>query len=485
MINKNNLKFVKDKFRELNIQLSKQELEFATKMFERKARALAISRRLHEKDENGDYFKYYRMLDKDTGEVDEYVWDLYFNKRNLFNNSETMNYGNDIKEFLLKSQNHLMINQEEEKFSVSRSNEVSRQIRDLNNLILTNTNLQRDNYFNKQFIQALVKKIFKIQLDNFDLTTAVRDRNFLKYFFNSESLITSDKLFWIVFDVVYSYSNFNEFNISDWERVLSRYNRLSNDEYYTERCKKVFGDIVAKHSKQFFNNTNLNEYITMYRGFLVKPTRSVRKDRKKLNNPNAHIQDEGRGFSYTLDKEQANRFASRYHFRTDFEFRKNLPTLCGSMSHNKILKNLRRDYKRVLGDNYNQNYLDLDTRRCVGTFRVKKKHIITFNVLNSETEILADPNNVELVRYDFVNDKQDAESAYWGVNKRHATRDKGSECFLELHRKQEVCSGLEKSFKDFPIQLIKEFKDPTLRASDYQNLSQQLTDKFRKEESNG
>ncbi len=481
-LNQTNLDFVDNKFRELSITLPKQELEFATKMFERKGGALGIGRRLDERDKDGNYFKYYRLINQDTGEVDEYVWNMYFNQRHLFKNHHTMDYGDDIKEFIMKSQNHLMTNQDEEEFSVGRSNEVSRQIRSLNDVVLNNLNFSDNTYVNKQILQILVKKIFKIDLDNHDLTTSVRDRNFVKYFFSCESLITSDKLFWIVFDVVYSYSNFNEFNLQDWERVLSRYDRLSNDEYYAERCRKINGDIVAKHSKNYFKETNLNEYITMYRGFLVKPHRYVRKGIKKLNNPTAHIQDEGRGFSYTLDKEQAVRFASRYHFKTDFEFRRNLPTMFGSMSYNKILKNLKRDYKKVLGANYNQNYLDVGTRRCVGTFRIKKKHIIKFDVLNSESEIFADPNNVELIRYDFVNDEQDTQSAVWNVNKNPVVKQASEECLFELMKKSDYYRGLEKYLKDLPIKLIAEFQDPTMTIDDYKNLHQNFVKKIEKED---
>ena len=379
MINKNNLKFVKDKFRELNIQLSKQELEYATYQIERHGSALALSRGGYHNDDIG------RIVDKDTNEINEHIWNIYFSKTDQIkeHNYIRNNYGSNILEFLKTRQNHLIQNQQEEKYSIGRSNEVSRYLRSLNDLILNRPILQQNTYNNHLIISAIVKKIFKIELNQRDMNFAVKDRNFLKYFFNAESLITSKKLFWIVFNVVYTYSNFNEFNLQDWERVLSRYDRISSDEYYTERCRDIFGDIVAKHSKHFFNETRLNDYFTIYRGFLVKPSRYVRKDKKKLNNSNSYIQEEGRGFSYSLDKEQAIRFACRYHFKTDFDFRKNLPTIFGSMSHNKIFKNLRRDYKKVLGSNYNQNYLDLGTRRCLGTYRVKKKDIISFNVSGS------------------------------------------------------------------------------------------------------
>ncbi len=477
-INQTNLVFVDNKFREIGITLPKQELKFATKMFERKGRALGIGSRLDERDKDGNYFKYHRLINQDTGEVDEYVWDIYINQKHTIRNFHSMDYGNNIKDFIMKSQNHLMTNQDEEKFSVKRSNEVSRQIRSLNEIV--ENKLSDNTYLNNQILSILVKKIFKIDLDNHDITTSVRDRNFVKYFFSCESLITSDKLFWIVFDVVYSYSNFNELNLQDWERVLSRYDRLSNDEYYAERCRKIKGDIVAKHSKNYFKESNLNEYITMYRGFLVKPNRYVRKGIKKLNNSKAHIQDEGRGFSYTLDKPQAIRFASRYHFNTDFEFRRNLPTLFGSMSYNKTLKNLKRDYKKVLGAHYNQNYLDVGTRRCVGTFRIKKKHIIKFDVLNSESEIFADPNNVELIRYDFVNDEQDAQSAVWNVRKKPAVEKASEECLLELMKKSDYYRGIEKYLKDLPIELIEEFKDPTMTIDDYKNLHQDFVKKVER-----
>ena len=472
-MNKKNITFVESKLKDCGVELSSQkELDFATKMFERKGKSLAIGYRLPERNENGDYFEYHRMIDKDTGEINHNVWNTYFNKKYKFRKPQNVDYGDNIKEFIMKSQNHLMINQKDEKFSISRSYEVSRHIRILNKCVLENSFFQENRYVVHQMLQAFIKKIFKIELDNHDMTTAVKDRNFLKYFFNVEGLITSKKLFWNVFNVAYSYSNFNEFNLPEWERVLSRYDRLSGDEFYADRCREIFGDVVAKSSKNFFNNINLNEYITIYRGFLVKPTRSVRKDRKKLNNSNAHIQDEGRGFSYTLDKPQAIRFASRYHFKTDFNFRKYLPTFYGSMSNNKIIKNLRRDYKKILGKNYNQNYLDIDTRRCVGTFRMKKKHIITFNVLNSESEIFADPNNVELIRYDFINDEQDTQSAIWNVRKKPAAEEASHKCLTDLIKIGDYNGSIESDIADVPLDLISDFTNPSLKKDDIDKLYQ-------------
>ena len=128
------------------------------------------------------------------------------------------------------------------------------------------------------------------------------------------------------------------------------------------------------------------------------------------------------------------------------------------MSHNKIFKNLRRDYKKVLGSNYNQNYLDLGTRRCLGTYRVKKKDIISFNVMNSESEVFVDPNNVELIRYDFVNDEQDKLSAIWNVQKDPAIKEQNEKCIYELIRNNDYDTISEDIVDAIDLEQISEFR---------------------------
>ena len=458
-MNKSNLDFIDRKFRECGISLPKQELEFATKQFEYHGQSIALSRT---KDGDGSVG---RLVDKDTKEVNEEVYNLMFNQdeRVKIKDFDSLGWGTDLVSFFKTRQNHLIQNQNEEEYSIARSNEVSRYFRKLNECVLKNTDLQKDTFVNRQFLQTIIKKIFKIELEQNDLNRAVKDRNFLKYFFNCEGLLTSSKLFWIVFDVVYTFSNFNEFNLQDWERVLSRYDRLSSDEFFLERCRKIHGDIVAKHTRDFFYGTNLDDYITIYRGFLVKPHRYVRKGKKKLNNPNAHIQDEGRGFSYSLDKEQAIRFGCRYHFKTDVDYRRNLPSLFGSMSKRKLVKNLQREYKKVLGAHYNSNYLDENTRRCFGTYRVKKRHIILFDVLSSESEVFADPNNVELVRYDFINHEQDMNSAIWNVDKEPAVFEQGQKCYENLWNSSDYYHHLEAMLEDLNLEQIEDMRLPPLK----------------------
>ena len=62
---------------------------------------------------------------------------------------------------------------------------------------------------------------------------------------------------------------------------------------------------------------------------------------------------------------------------------------------------------------YNQNYLRNDVRRCFATYKIKKKHLIFCDLPEKECEVIADPNNAELVRYDFINDQMDIDSAIY------------------------------------------------------------------------
>ena len=87
-----------------------------------------------------------------------------------------------------------------------------------------------------------------------------------------------------------------------------------------------------------------------------------------------------------------------------------------------------------------------------------------------------------MIRYDFVNDEQDTQSAVWNVNKNPVVKQASEECLFELMKKSDYYRGLEKYLKDLPIKLIAEFQDPTMTIDDYKNLHQNFVKKIEKED---
>jgi len=411
-IKNKNISFLNNQFKEIGIQLTSKELVSLEKLFVRKGKGLGLS-----------------SVDPRTNERKRF---LMVNKNNLINeecckeymklSTKTFRGFGSINHLVRKFQNIVNVYVPEKKYSIEKNNKIGSFFREYNKLFdnlnenfskldqfrNTETRLE-DSYRFCEYIREIVRENFGIGDNKYDLVGCVSDRNYIKYFFNNETYITNSKLFWIVFDVVWSFSNFNEKHYQQWSEVFLRYDRLNGG--FLDRIHLAKGKLYKDSIRDLLRQYNSDDFITVYRGFLVRKNKFVRKGILKNNNPNHFIQDEGKGYSYSLDKQQGIRFGSRYHFRSDLEIRKSLPTLFGDLSHKKIEKQLSNEYKSRFKDFYNQNYLDKDTRRCVGTFKIKKKDIIFSDCIETEAEIIADPNNVHLVRYDFINNKMDDLSA--------------------------------------------------------------------------
>jgi hypothetical protein len=377
-----NRDFVKQKFEELDIHFDETELKNATDEIVKHCRSVAV--RSYEQHTT------FNALDKDQ-----------LINISAFEKCLELNGQKNIKEFLLSRENIAMQKQDEIKYSLQKNNEVGRHLRTINDMMIKD--YDKNPVLMRIMSKQLLKKVFNIESNiSGDATKSVKDRNFIKYFKNNETYITHKPFFWIAFSFAYTLANLNEFNYKDWLNILLKNDRL--DGMFLEREKYISGDVTARHTRDTFKNISLDDYFYVYRGFLVRPDEDVRKNRKKLNNPFAHILDEGRGISFSRQIDQAIFFAGRYHFKSDLDFRKKFPTFFGNKSHSKMKRQLIKDWKKNYYGFFNQHYLDENVRRCVATFRMKKKDIITYSLMSDEDEVIADPNNVELVRYDFIND---------------------------------------------------------------------------------
>jgi len=237
-----------------------------------------------------------------------------------------------------------------------------------------------------------------------NIADTITDLNFIDYFFNHQKLLTNTQAFWIVFDRVFNWSDLNNIYQEQWLECFAEYERL--DGLFLDRLRMAKGRIVFQNAKQDFMNYNLEEDIPIYRGFLTREGKFVRKGITKLNNPDAEKQDEGSGLSYSLSKANASFFAHRYHFLTDLIFQQKLPSIFGEVTEEKYKEEVLKIFKHKI----DESYLSAKARRTLCSYKIKKKDIIwSAGKQLVELEVIADPNQVRLQRYDFMNDKMEEE----------------------------------------------------------------------------
>ena len=231
------------------------------------------------------------------------------------------------------------------------------------------------------------------------IALTVNDLNFIEYFFNHQKLLTNTQAFWIVFDRVFRWSDLNNIYQEQWLECFLSYERL--DGLFLDRVKLAKGDLIYSKVRQQFMNTNLEDDITLYRGFLTREGKFVRKGITKLNNPDAEKQDEGVGLSYSLSKPSAAFFAYRYHFLSDLLIQQKIPSVFGNVTEQQY----REKLLRIFGDKLDESFINSKARQTLCSYTIKKKDIIwTCGDVLVEKEVIADPNKVKLVRYDFLNE---------------------------------------------------------------------------------
>jgi hypothetical protein len=228
------------------------------------------------------------------------------------------------------------------------------------------------------------------------------------WFAELEHLITNDEMFWCLFTDVWCHKSEV---ISNNPAILSRYGRdkvslekrmdcaehlkIIDDETTSEgsetkSSKTLFLDVVNNLQGNVFDN----ETIFLYRSFKVEKGKSVRKGVKKLNNPDWHIQEEGKGWSYSVNKANCiflNGVAGTHHYKKYL-----------NKDDKEALKSLRRQKGSSLQymDNitHNDNYYN-----AIGVYSVEKKDIIFLTDEWQEMEVVVNPKNVKLLDYSFLN----------------------------------------------------------------------------------
>mgnify|MGYP000152555067 FL=1 len=232
----------------------------------------------------------------------------------------------------------------------------------------------------------------------------------IKHFFDHEHLIKKTACFWKVASILFALSA----NDKRWVDAFHRNNRhrfpfadrlKATTTFYPKGVprfvegKDLFDgyiepDDLTAYEKHFAKIKDDDE-ITIYRSFKVRKGEAVRKGVKKLDNPEAHIQEEGSGISYTMNRTIA--IAWSYNEFNPFFLRK-YGDLHSKEEQREFIEYLTGDH---MEDWERNNMLTEDAYSCLGTYSVKKKDIYFITIGHME-EVVVNTEVVKLERYDFL-----------------------------------------------------------------------------------
>lgn len=227
------------------------------------------------------------------------------------------------------------------------------------------------------------------------------------WFKELQHLVTNDRMFWLLFA---------KFYVSDERSLnkdeLSKPNRLSVPLFDRMRVHQsslmVNGENWSKGGlSSDFQNKRISEfddedYLTVYRAFSVQAKRRdengklvrgkpVRKGITKLSEEGG-IHMEGNGYSYSFSKIAALRLA--YNVNTHI-IKKHCEV--DDKKASKILETWVSDRLLEYVEMYDGFY------RALGIFKVKKRNVLFCTDARSEDELIANPKDVILVDYKFLN----------------------------------------------------------------------------------
>ena len=230
--------------------------------------------------------------------------------------------------------------------------------------------------------------------------TAIITDEVFDWFVELEHLITNNEMFWGLFKDVWC---FKSECITDNPQIFERYGRdkvpfetrLKCDTHFnTVSGSSITGSTSSKYDTWMMWLENQPEEMTIYRSFKVQKGNAIRKGVKKIDNPFSHIQEEGKGWSYSNNKTNAiivngvlsTFFYKKYLNLNDEKSKVHMQKHRG-LSHHKM-----KDIT-LFGDFYN----------CIGIYKVRKKDIMFLTDDWGESEIIVNPKDVELIDYRFLN----------------------------------------------------------------------------------
>ena len=249
-----------------------------------------------------------------------------------------------------------------------------------------------------------------------------------------EKHITNNKLFWGLFKLYIKVNDFPSFNLEYIAASVNRYERLKAIDLekalgiiYIQQCEGLirnnledYGCFLAdatlenikkdlSHDSIFLNHSNFTVQesnkglskitdaegdVLVYRGFDFGPGKDVRKDSKKIDNENAHIQETGLGVSFTGNKKVARQFALNKWEAMNIEVSTTWDNRIKSNYY--ILKRSNLDIDTFLSDKVRN--------AAIGTYKVNKKDILLNLIAGSdlESELVILPEKLNLIDYRII-----------------------------------------------------------------------------------
>jgi hypothetical protein len=207
-----------------------------------------------------------------------------------------------------------------------------------------------------------------------------RERSNLFFDFVDPLLRDCDS-YWKLFKFILSQSHASKRHSFQIRKSLSRYERMNSDG--RERIQSSLIDPLNDAAEALSVYDSLEDEVVVYRGFIVSGTNRVRRSPDSTS-PLYFQQNEGSGFSYTLNEDVALGFAAwaAYHY-TD------------------RLSKMRTKGKPHLTDF--QKCLDQFFYRgghpYVGRYLVSKQDIVLIITERGEMEVVVQPENVSLQSY--------------------------------------------------------------------------------------
>ena len=221
----------------------------------------------------------------------------------------------------------------------------------------------------------------------------------LEEYFKNEHRLKKEDVFWTFSTLVWIRSGRLDGQFDQqWIEAFNRYKRLKmplmrrmtigsmglNDVDFNSLrsdLKQVNNSTfcLGKAKKHIIESVCSKKEITIYRKFKVRKGKPVRKGLKKLGNEHAEIQEEGRGWSYTLGKGVGRSFLVGVD--TEHFYKK-----LGKLDDEQIRK-------RLQNQKMFKHYTDDRAVSCLGTYKVKVKDILIVETTSASYEVVVEPLN--------------------------------------------------------------------------------------------
>ena len=267
--------------------------------------------------------------------------------------------------------------------------------------------------------------------------TEERNRLVAECFFNflaMEEEITNDQLFYMLFGYYYGNSDINTMyldNIRDAVNRGTRKRQHINDKLkWANAIFNLVGTGTKDSLRTQMDKYRANDDMTVYRGFLCRKDDGERiRESDDKTDDSFWSQKEGLGVSYSFSREVACAFSYRWldakvfgetmgrvkkedretlGITSSTPVRELVEIIQSNYDHPAIVKwaeygrKMSEQHRAIADNQVDKSYDGFGVRAVVGTYKVKKIDMVMPINRNNELEIVALPEDVKLVRYDFL-----------------------------------------------------------------------------------